>query len=548
MELSSAKRFFSLPVLFVFFFATSFQSFANEWTYQVKPGDNIWDISERYLTSALYWKKLQALNNVKDPLHIPPGTLIKIPVKWLNKSPMVARLNSIVGSVTIKEDFNGKTRPIAEGEYVFIDDTLYTGTDSTATIEFVDGSRLLLQPNSHLKFDHVGIYPGTGMTDTRLKLEQGRVETQVAPKKGEASRFEISTPAGITSVRGTDYRVSAEPEQAESRTEVIGGNVSVTSHDESRLIHPGFGTIASASSPPKAPIKLLQSPHLKSLPVVIERLPIRFEVDDLEGANGFRAQVSLFSTFETVIFDQVFQGNLVRLSNLPDDHYYLRIRGIDKNLLEGLSAEHEFTLNARPEAPFLIEPKPDAGVTEESPRFVWAKLQSAQNYHFQIATDAAFTHVIVDADRLVDAETVSTLKLELGQYYWRVASKNDHEGLGPFSDIQSFRRILPAPEAEDPELSETSITMQWRAGLLGQKYQFQMADEVLFEAPMIDTTTEDAELIIDRPDSGEYFIRVRTIEPDGFVGPYGEPQAITIPIEFNYWWLLALPLLGLIAL
>ena len=90
--------------------------------------------------------------------------------------------------------------------------------------------------------------------------------------------------------------------------------------------------------------------------------------------------------------------------------------------------------------------------------------------------------------------------------------------------------------------------MRWRTGLPGQQYQFQLAREATFADPLIDQRTDKAELEIDRPAGGEYFIRVRAIEPDGFIGPFSEPQIIDIPSDFNYWWLLALPLFGLIAL
>ena len=83
-----------VALLLGFLNSVSLQCVAEEWTYKVKPGENIWTISEHYLTSVFYWKKLQTLNHIKDPLHISPGTLIKIPVKWLDKSPMVARLHS----------------------------------------------------------------------------------------------------------------------------------------------------------------------------------------------------------------------------------------------------------------------------------------------------------------------------------------------------------------------------------------------------------------------------------------------------------------------
>ena len=547
MRSADFKSFFLLCIS-LYFLSLSSISFAKDWRYKVKPGDNIWNITERYLSGMHYWKRLQALNSIQDPYHIPPGTVLNIPIKWLNQAPMVARIHALVGSVKITDNFSAKIRPIRVGEYIFIDDTLITEEDSTATVEFVDGSTLLLEPNSRLKFDHVGVYPGTGMTDTRLKLEDGRIETDVAPRKGEATRFEISTPAGVTSVRGTDYRVSSESLHRESRTEVIEGKVAVTSSRRSRLVPAGFGTVSSASIAPMPPVKLLEAPQPVAPMDVFDRLPMHLQINTLDGADRFRLQVAASTEFDRVLFDKLFQERALRIEDLPDGDYFARIRGIDSNGLEGLHTEIVFTLNARPEAPFLVEPEADGAVVDENPLFKWAQLKSVETYYFQLAADAGFNQLLMEDRELTENQIVSTVKLDLGQYYWRVASQNAEEGLGPFGDIQSFRRVLPAPQTEEPEISDSELTIRWRKGLAGQNYQVQMDVENSFANPFIDQVVDTPKLTITRPESGDYFVRVRTIETDGFIGPYGEAQLISVPSEFSYWWFLSLLLLGLIAI
>jgi hypothetical protein len=43
-----------------------------------------------------------------------------------------------------------------------------------------------------------------------------------------------------------------------------------------------------------------------------------------------------------------------------------------------------------------------------------------------------------------------------------------------------------------------------------------------------------------------YHLRVRTIDADGFEGPYGGAQQVEVPRRFNWWLLLLLvPLLSL---
>jgi hypothetical protein len=54
-------------------------------------------------------------------------------------------------------------------------------------------------------------------------------------------------------------------------------------------------------------------------------------------------------------------------------------------------------------------------------------------------------------------------------------------------------------------------------------------------------------LELDRPDSGAYYLRVRTVDADGFQNPYGPPQLLKVPSDW-VWWLALLPLLALLAL
>ena len=185
-------------------------------------------------------KKLQTLNKIPDPWHIPPGTQIKIPSRWLRKYPTLIRVHSIQGQADLVNEQTGKSTPLKPGSLIVIDDTIRTSADTTVVLVFIDGSRLALQADSLLKIKHLEFYEHTGMTNNHIRLEKGRLETQVTPQTGNIRQFKITTPATVTSVRGTDYRISTEPETAQSRAEVLEGSVAVSSSNISRLIPEGY--------------------------------------------------------------------------------------------------------------------------------------------------------------------------------------------------------------------------------------------------------------------------------------------------------------------
>ena len=523
------------------------QAQLSDWIYQVRAGDNLWNISEKYLLDVSYAKKVQKLNNISDPWHMLPGSEIKIPSQWIRHFPALVRVINLQGSAHSIEQGSDKPKQLKIGSIVVLGDTIITDDNSTLILGFLDGTRVLLEEKSRLKIDRLMLLENTGMLDSHLKLESGRMEIQAVPDKRPARQFKIETPAAVTSVRGTTYRVSSETEKNESRTEVLTGKVEVEGSGSKLSLRTGFGTVTVKNQKPLPPIKLLSAPDSKQIPKLFNKLPMQFSMPTQKAGQSYRLQVAKTEYFRDVLFNKKYQSNNIRASDFPDGIYHLRIRAIDNQQLEGHNAQTQFTINAQPESPFLVAPKIGEGILiEEPPEFAWSQQKSIEKYHFQIAKDEKFSDILIDESSIDKIELTIKDELSLGKYYWRVAAI-DQEGDGPFSDGQMFRRIVPAPKLEEPEISDKSLVIRSRKGLPGQKYHFQMSENESFDELMVDKRTDDPSFEIPKPDSGEYFIRTRTIDPDGFIGPFSAPQSINIPYNF-YWLLTLLPLLALIAL
>ncbi|MEK0265262.1 FecR domain-containing protein [Stenotrophomonas rhizophila] len=181
---------------------------AQDWTYRVRPGDTIWDLSARYLKPSIAWEQLQSHNGIADPYRLPPGSQLRFPVAWLQVQPAPARVLAVRGPVHSQTDGQPR-REVAEGDLLRIGQELFTGDDASVTVVFADDSRLQLREQSRLRFDQLSRYGRTGMVDTRLRLEQGRASNRVTPANGPASRYIIDAPTATSSVRGTVFRVSA---------------------------------------------------------------------------------------------------------------------------------------------------------------------------------------------------------------------------------------------------------------------------------------------------------------------------------------------------
>jgi hypothetical protein len=262
----------------------------------------------------------------------------------------------------------------------------------------------------------------------------------------------------------------------------------------------------------------------------------------LANTARYRAQIFSDKSFERLLLDGVFPSPGAKWTDLPDGRYVLRVRGVDQGGLEGLNADQEFVLKARPEAPFTSAPLEGAKSYGPVAKLSWSNSLAAQVYHIQVSTQANFDSLIADLPSVSGTE--QTVALEPGKYFWRVASIAAGADHGPFGDLQSFtqRKIPDSPQAEAPGMDEKQITFRWRAGDAGAKYQLQLANELSFSKPLIDRQLSEnqTQVQVDRPAPGTYYMRLKTIDADGFEGPFGTPQQIVVPDSPKPWRFLPL--------
>lgn len=532
-----AASIFSAPIVF-----------ADEWIYTVKPGDNLWNITERHLNSMQYVPALQKLNRISNPYVIPPGKELNIPIAWTKILHAVSAHVVNVQGVAELLRHGDETKPIQAGMQLRMGDAIKTENDAFVTIEFADQSRLRIQDNTLLQLENMQIYGDHGLVDTLIDVQKGRTENSVPKSSEKATRFRIKTPSAISSVRGTQFRVGLNDETAVTSSEVLTGNVDVSGKKRNVTVPAGFGTATRQGGAPRPPIRLLPPPDLSESDRYYQSLPLRIKVPLLEGAHAYRAQIARDQAFEDLWSEFTTASLPFRDGNMPDGVYWLRVRGIDRTSIEGHDAIIPFGLNARPEIPFVIAPLPGGVSTPENQEFKWTANPEADHYALLVGKDSDFSQPIYFNPEVRDTHLTLTDSLTPGHYYWRIFSVSASEGAGPFSDAMTFRVPYPGPSLEDTQLQEDSMTFAWRAAAENQRFQVQFARDSAFNDIIHDEPMSTPQLTIAKPDSGTYYLRIKTIEADGFQGPWGPAQEIDVPRGISYWFMLLmlLPLLVLI--
>jgi len=512
--------------------ATTLPAPAADWIYTVRPGDNIWDLTDEYLTHIRYWRQLQRINNVQYPRRIPPGTKIRMPVAWLKVQPSPVTVVGVRGEATFHNAGDAQFQPLAAGAELQAGSWITTGAGGHVILRFADGSKIQLKPESRLELDLISAYGKTGMVDSRMRLQHGRIDMDANTGNGPATRYEITTPSAVSAVRGTRLRVSAETEEPVSRTEVLKGKVAVSGAGVSRVVPENHGTLVRSGSPPMAPQRLLPPPDPEPLEEIFDRVPVGLAWTGLDNAQAYRVQISENRDFEPPLFDSTTPHSHIRGPALADGAYYVRVRGIDGLGLEGQDTEKYFVVDARPEPPVLVKPQIAATVRDRVPNFQWSRPENAASFHLQVAADLSFAHRLIDQPA-INASQFAPQQLAPGRYYWRLATRDVSGDLGPYSDPQAFtlRPTPKSPALESSEIGENELVFRWRKGLPGQTYIFQFAADPEFNKILTSQAVAEPSAAIVRPRAGTYYLRIAAVDVDGFPGAFGTPQHLDVPMD-----------------
>ncbi|MBK7417502.1 MAG: FecR domain-containing protein [Dechloromonas sp.] len=275
---------------------------------------------------------------------------------------------------------------------------IVTADQESVVLQFPDGSRMLVREHSQVRLQNNKFVPLAEGRDIRLNIPKGKVENEISKLPAASGRFEIQTPSGIAAVRGTQFRVASFSD--ETRTEVLEGKVALAHKNGPHSALPaGYGMAMQKNSRVEA-IPLLKAPHISEDSLLAERLPIDLQLAAVDDARRYRTLVSAKGLSSAVVSDQVTEIAVMRIRDIPDGDYVLRVRAIDAKGLEGEELVRPLTVNARPGPPFAISPGADARLAALRPEFSWARNSEASGYHFQLAANPEFKAPLIDEPSL----------------------------------------------------------------------------------------------------------------------------------------------------
>jgi hypothetical protein len=488
--------------------------------YRVAPGDTLIGIGGRLLDPPTRWRDVQALNRVRTPSRLAPGTELRIDPTWLRGEPAELTLEAVGGSATLDgapASVGAKGREASRVE---------TGPDGVVVVRLRDGTLLTIPPASTVRFERLRQYLGTDSIEAGIGIERGAVETRSAP--GRARGLQIRTPAATAAVRGTEFRVRSGT--GEAAIEVLTGRVGAESTGGRAELPAGRGAIAAADRPPRVET-LLPAPSLDGLPARIETPAATLRFAPVEGAAAYRVRVALDEGFTRLLADATGPRPEVAVVTREDGRLFVRARPVSAIGLQGLEASAVVEVAARPEPPLQTRPAERAVVFGRDVAFSWTEPEGIGAYRIQVSADEAFSTLLLDTEVPTAAASVELPPLAgaSARWWWRVAAISGSGASarrGPFSAPRPFEQRPPGA-APGGEVDDDRVSLAW-AALPGHRYRLQLAGEPTFAAPLLERELDAPRTTIDGLGPGTYWARTLSIDPQGLVSPWGPGQRFEV--------------------
>jgi hypothetical protein len=395
----------------------------------VSRGDNLFTLAARYFARQGDYRKVQRLNRIVDPRRLQIGLPLLIPKDLLRREPVYARVHSFRGTVRIGQ------RMVAVGMLVSEGDLIETGQRSFITLTLPDDSSVVLPSQSAVRVQRLRRTVLGKHLERLFAIEQGRAGATVTPMNDPLSDFRFSTPTAVTSVRGTEFRVTYDAATRRTTGEVLDGAVGFEALQAApKLVPAGYGIADELA----APVPLLPPPDLLGTEKDQSDEELHFTIKPLAGATRYHLQIGLDADFLEVIDEVTVASPEAVLPSLPNGHYFARVTGIDAHLLEGRPSTYAFVRRLN-----RISTSTEQSRVGRYRQYLfrWHAPDTVDaTYRFQLSERDGAAPPLVDEIGLRETSFVVT-DLPRGSYRWRVMTSETIDGrqVDKWSDYRELR-------------------------------------------------------------------------------------------------------------
>lgn len=214
-----------------------------------------------------------------------------------------------------------------------------------------------------------------------------------------------------------------------------------------------------------------------------------FTWNAVNGATFYSLQLSTDANFNTLLVNQSnIATTTLAYSGLNNfTNYFVRVKPHNADG-EGDWTVHTFRTILG--APNNVSPADNAFSRPLAGNVEWSAVTGAASYHLQVATDAAFTNLVLNQEPIGPTTYAYINLANATKYYWRVRAQNT-EGIGSFSTPTSFTTIIGAATLVSPANNATNVNalngnFTWNGPATATKYRIQVSKQANFSSLVYD--------------------------------------------------------------
>ncbi|NET72344.1 MAG: iron dicitrate transport regulator FecR [Sphaerospermopsis sp. SIO1G2] len=188
-----------------------------------------------------------------------------------------------------------KSQPAKKGlRLKSVGDTIITKKGGSAVLAIDVGTGFVnIAENTIVSVNKLSKEPDGGRI-TQLLVKSGQVRLQLRRLTHDTSRVEISTPAGVAGVRGTEFGVSVQ-DNGKTGVGTKTGSVATSAQGKTVLVNAGFQNLTIPGKPPTPPVPLRDNPSLNVIQLVASGNQVRIvgTVDPVNLVKVFQKPIDI---------------------------------------------------------------------------------------------------------------------------------------------------------------------------------------------------------------------------------------------------------------
>ncbi len=267
-----------------------------------------------------------------------------------------AKLRTKTGTVDKRKGLLSAWQNTEVGDLFAESDAVRTGSQSTASLAFIDGSQILIDPNTTAVVRASRLDKLDRTLNANITLINGSLLSQLSKQAQESGSFKLSAGSSEAIVRSGKFWASVN-EARSTKIANYDGILEVKSGEATITLKKNQGTVVLKGKEPTPPVELLPAPRLQwnGLDTVVFRDELLLQWNPIPNTAKYQIEVSSERNFSQNVQTYSTSATSFLLKNLPNETRYVRLQAIDKLGLRGAdSPTYRILRSPDTEPPFIF--------------------------------------------------------------------------------------------------------------------------------------------------------------------------------------------------